>query len=62
MRIKETVERDCCQRIDLFPVFGTRYINTSPKYVFCKHCGQHHIVDPIDHVYLKLKQPWELEQ
>ena len=41
MKIKETTERECCQRVDLLP-YRPDVPNTDGKF-FCKHCGRHWI-------------------
>lgn len=38
MKIKETIERECCQRDDRKPYRGAQ--NQHGKYFFCVHCGQ----------------------
>lgn len=67
MRIKETVERDCCQARDLLPIAGTPMIGNNPAYMFCKHCGRHHYferyndgIDSNSRAYASLKLPWEV--
>jgi hypothetical protein len=35
MKIKETIERECCERKDLKPT-----IAYNKKWQFCVHCGQ----------------------
>lgn len=45
MKIKETIERECCQTKDLLPIVP---VDSSPLVVggvwlfsFCKYCGRH---------------------
>lgn len=38
MKIKETIERECCQSQDLKPYKGDKSFN--PQFKFCVHCGQ----------------------
>lgn len=41
MKVRETIERDCCQFGDFKSYFGlTASCNEKSKMVFCKHCGQ----------------------
>ena len=45
MKIKETVERECCQRADLKPFLGRMAkFSEADKPMFCKHCGQIHLL------------------
>ena len=44
MIIKETIERQCCHQKDLRPVNGTPMAGSIPRYVFCVHCGHHHVM------------------
>ena len=39
MKIKETIERECCQNTDLLPYKGEIPFGNI-KYSFCKYCGQ----------------------
>jgi len=38
MKIKETIERDCCQDKDL-KLYRGKYFSTNKGWVFCVHCG-----------------------
>ena len=42
MKIKQTVERECCQLDDLLPYRGmtAKWIKACHKPMFCKYCGQ----------------------
>jgi hypothetical protein len=43
MKITETIERDCCARIDLKPYLGLSTIQVRDgraRLLFCIHCGQ----------------------
>jgi len=41
MKIKETIERECCQQgKDLKPYQGLKFSDTIVKISFCIHCGQ----------------------
>lgn len=42
LKIKETVERECCQTRDLRPIHGSPIVGRIPKYMFCVHCGRQH--------------------
>lgn len=35
MKVKEVIERECCQQGDLLPLFG----DVAGDLMFCKHCG-----------------------
>ena len=43
MKIKETIERECCQSKDLRPLIGSRSIGLIKysEYKFCMHCARH---------------------
>ena len=40
MKIKETVERDCCAPEDLLWYKGSHNLPLGSKPKFCRHCGQ----------------------
>ena len=40
MKIKVTIERECCDREDLVPYSASANIPQILKPKFCKHCGQ----------------------
>ena len=42
MKIKETIERECCEWKDLRPVQGCDKIGTQLEIMFCIHCGAYH--------------------
>lgn len=42
VRIKETIERECCQSKDLKDVHGSPKIGVDSTYKFCVHCGATH--------------------
>lgn len=43
MKIKETIERECCTRVDLRPYQGKQSGDPKRrKLQFCLHCGQIH--------------------
>ena len=65
MKIKETVERDCCQPRDLKPVEGSPKRGRDYVYVFCIHCGHQHTIATFmdaagssDWEYRKVAVPW----
>lgn len=60
MKIKETIERECCTGIDLKP-FGVQP-NPSPDFMFCKYCGKtFQLSEGGDmKLYKPLGFPWEL--
>jgi hypothetical protein len=66
MKIKEVLERDCCQTRDLRPVEGSPLWGRQPTHQFCVHCGRRHrletFMDPAgsrDWEYRLLKDDWE---
>lgn len=68
MKIKETIERECCKPQDLRPVHGTPMSRISqPEYVFCIHCGRHlrqvqvRDDDGPNWEYRPWPMPWNLE-
>lgn len=40
MKIKETIERECCQVKDLRAPQGTPLIGKNPEFTYCIHCGK----------------------
>src|SRR5580698_474756 len=55
MKIKETSERECCQRGDLKLVAGG-----GKPYRFCVHCGRHWLMSPHSEAPdVPLAWPWE---
>ena len=42
MKIKEVIERECCQEKDLKGVANCTTIGRIPEFVFCIHCGWWH--------------------
>lgn len=40
MKIKETIERDCCSSGDLKRYNGVLQTSTRREHYFCIHCGQ----------------------
>lgn len=42
MKIKETIERFCCQYRDLKAVEGSHLIGRDVEFKFCIHCGARH--------------------
>lgn len=40
IKITETIERDCCEQVDL-KEFKGRSCHVNEKFYFCKHCGQY---------------------
>lgn len=43
MKIKETIERECCQYKDLKPVLGSKQWGINYDLMFCIHCGARHL-------------------
>lgn len=39
MKIRETIERECCKPQDLKPVEGSPSSGRVPEYKFCVYCG-----------------------
>jgi hypothetical protein len=66
MKITETIQRECCDlRKDLKPIQGTPRIGNDHKYLFCIHCGRHHVGNSerdaaggVDWVYRRVEAPW----
>jgi len=42
VKIRQTVERDCCEPQDIKPYRGETESHSSVTYGFCTHCGQPH--------------------
>jgi len=40
MKIKVTIERECCEPQDMLPYSGIVQFESGSKPKFCKHCGQ----------------------
>lgn len=60
MKIKETIERECCQVHDLKP-FGTQP-QPAPDYAFCKFCGKGFHLSEDKKIWNPLGFPWELSK
>ena len=63
MKVKETVERECCQYKDLKPVEKCLKIGSDPSLMFCIHCGSRHehtkymdVAGSMDWEYRKVKE------
>jgi hypothetical protein len=65
VKIKETIERECCQQKDRRPVEGTPKKGADPEWMFCIHCGAHYKLGTerdaaggSDTVYRRQPSPW----
>ena len=66
MKIEISATRECCAVEDLKPIEGTPKRGYDPVWMFCVHCGRHHLggtqldaAGDSDWVYTRVDAPWQ---